>query len=239
MSGLLLFSACKSSENAQEPLTMEQELVQKHIAALGGQENLDALTSYTAMGTLDIQGMTLDMTIQQKRPNMTRSDVDAMGMQFVNSYDGETAWNINPMMSTKPQKLPAEVAAVSSEGADMDGILVGYEADGYTLEYLGEEVVREQNTHKIKVMRPEMADVTVYLDAETFLMVRQDGQGVDGQTGNIVPTTTYMTDYREVGGVQIAFGMEMVQGGQTVRIKLNEATPNAEIDDAIFAFPED
>lgn len=237
--GLLLLSACKSTENTQEALTMEEQLVQQHIAATGGQESWDALQSITTTGNLEIQGMSLGMTIKQKRPNMSRSDVDAMGMMFVNGYDGETAWTINPMMSTKPQKLPAEVAAISKESADMDGVLIGYADQGYTLEYLGEEAVRDKNTHKLKVMRPEMSDVTVYLDAETYLIVRQDGEGVDGQTGNIIPTTTYMSDYREVGGVLMPFSMEVVQGGQTLRLNLQDATANPEIDDTIFAFPEE
>jgi hypothetical protein len=122
--------------------------------------------------------------------------------------------------------------------ANFDGLLTNYKANGHELEYQGEAMVREKPTHKIKVMREKYPDVLVYLDAESYLEVKSEGEGVNPQTGGTVIMETYMSDYRPVNGVMLPHAMEVVMGGtpfQTVTFGSIDA--NVEIDNDLFEIP--
>ncbi|MFQ5571798.1 MAG: hypothetical protein ACE5G0_19130 [Rhodothermales bacterium] len=236
----VLLGACKSTEVAQEPKSMEDELIEKHLTARGGLENIRAVESMTWNGNVSVMGMDLPLTIYMKRPNKMRSEVLVlqMNIEIITGFDGETAWAINPMISSAPQKMPDTQTRLTQDQADMDGPLVDYKEKGYTVEYMGEEDVRGTNAHKLKISRPERADAFVYLDAETFLIVKAEGEGVDPQTGGMVQTRTYTSDYREVNGLMVAHAIEVESPQMTQKIQLESVKVNADIDDALFAFPQ-
>ena len=189
MLGLLL-GACKSAEMASDSggsstaaTTMEQELIAKSIEAQGGLANMQAVNTLQTTGEVYMPavGMTMPLTIYQKRPALMRAEVNvaAMNVEVVSGYDGETVWSDNPLQGGL-QKLSGQQARNTKEQADIDGLLVDHEAKGYMVEYVGEEVVREANTKKLKVIRPDSSELFVYLDAETFMQVKTDAVTDEG-----------------------------------------------------------
>jgi hypothetical protein len=171
---------------------------------------------------------------------MMRSEVEvtAMNVKVISGYDGKTAWMLNPMIGTEPQLLPAEQAASVSDQAQIDGLLVGYKERGYTVTYVGEEPVRGKPARKLKVDRPERSPVFVFLDAASHLQVKQEGEGVDPQTGATVMTATYMLDYRSVQGVMLPHRMEVEMGGTLSQtITMSQIDVNTDVNDQLFAVP--
>ena len=157
--GCLLLGACKSTEMASDaPMTMEQELVAKHIEANGGLAALQAIESVQMAGELYMSaaGMNMPITLTIKRPAKMHIHVKvaAMNMEVINAFDGETAWEDNPMQGGL-RKLPADQAARFKEQADLDGILVNHEAKGYSVKYAGEAEIKGTPTQKLKVLRPD------------------------------------------------------------------------------------
>ena len=242
--GCLLLGACKSTAEmaSDEPMSMEQELVAKHVEASGGLAAFQALESVQMTGEvyMPMAGMDMPMTITVKRPSKMRVDVKvpAMNMEVINAFDGETAWADNPMQGGL-QKLPDDQAARFKEQADIEGILVNYEAKGYAVEYAGEAEIKGTPTQKLKVLRPDSSEIFVYLDAETFLQIKMESEAPNPMTGGTAQVETFMSDYRPVNGVQMPYSMEVVMDGQSFQtITFSEIKANVETDDAIFMYPK-
>lgn len=247
--GCLLLGACKSAEMASEAgattapaMTMEQELIAKSIEAQGGLANLQATESLHLTGEvyMPVAGMSMPLNFYQKRPGMVRAEVSvaAMGVEVVSGYDGETAWMNNPMQGGL-QEVTGEQLRNTKEQADMDGYLVDYAAKGYTVEYAGDEEVKGAPTKKLKVMRPDSSEIYLYFDAETFRQVKMETDGTNPMTGGKAMVETFMSDYREVGGVMRAHAMEVLMDGEVFQqITFSEMKANVEMDDALFAYPK-
>ncbi len=243
--GCMLLGACKSSESAMEsavPMSVEQELIESHIAAQGGLEVIRSIESMQMTGETEMPsvGMTMPMTITLMRPSKVhvRVDVAAMGAEVINAYDGETAWETNPMQGGT-RKMAGEQARNMKEMADMDGFLVDYEAKGYAVHYEGEEEIDGSNTKKLRVMRPDSSEIFVFLDAESFLQVKMETEGTNPMTGARVKTETFLMDYRDVDGMMIAFGIKVLMDGEVFQnITMKEVKMNVEVDDTIFMYPK-
>ena len=242
--GCMLLGACKSSESVTEsmPKSMEQELIDSHIAALGGLETIRSVESLRMTGEIYVPsaGMTMPVTITQKRPSKMyfKIEIPAMGAEMVQAYDGETAWEINPMQGGT-RKMTGEPARTIKEQADMDGILVDYEAKGFTMELVGEEDVKGSAAKKLKVLRPDSSEFFVFLDAASFMQVKVEAEGTNPMTGAKVNVETFMMDYRDVGGMMVPFGVEMLMDGEVFsKTTLQDVKTNVEVDETIFAYPK-
>ncbi len=213
-------------------------LIDKHIAARGGVDNIKAVETVKMTGKVEVMGMEIDMTNYLKRPNKIRSMlvIKAMNAEVNQGFDGEMGWMQNP--GSSPQPMPKELANGMKDQADIDGMLMNYEDKGITLEYLGEGMVNDKPAHKLKVTREDQPDTVVYIDKETYLEVKLEGEGVNPQTGEPAQTETFMSDYRLVNGVQMAHLMEVKMDGTTFqKITMSEIVTNIDVEDSIFTMP--
>jgi len=235
----LLLGGCKSSKVEK---TIEQDLVDKSIEAQGGLEALKAIQSLKLTGSVSLMGMDMGIIMYQKRPNKLRMEVDvsAMGVEIVNGYDGETGWSINPMVGSGAQTVSGEEARGLALQADMDGLLVGYEVKGISIEYIGEEEVRGTTANKLKLVMADSTEMFMYLDAESNLIIKQENEGTNPTTGGKVTQHSYMKDYRDVNGVLMPYGLEVVfgEGELTQDITFTTIEVNVDIDDSLFVKPE-
>ena len=174
-------------------------LVAKHLEARGGVDNIKSIETMKWEGGAAAMGMDLGLTLYFKRPGMVRTDIniEAMGAQIVQAYDGETAWMINPMGgSSDAQALPPEMAEEMADQGNMDGYLVDYADKGADVTFVATEDLDGRPAFKLKVVRGDRGDVHLYLDAETFLEVREDTEGTNPQTGEATTVSRLSSDYR-------------------------------------------
>ena len=217
------------------------DLVARHIEAKGGLDNLQAIQSLKWTGSSEIMGENIAYTLYQKRPNRVRTKMDMASMgEMTSGYDGETAWSINPMQGGGAQVMPEGQAGQIINQADIDGMLVGYKDKGITLDLVGEEEVQGSNAYKLKVTRANGPDIHLFLDASSYLIVKQESEGQDFQSGGTITIESFLTDYREVDGVMFAFAQETeIGGGQfTWKVEYSDVEVNGEMDDALFAMPK-
>ncbi len=243
---------CKSTEKvqtqpaeaaaaAQAPAEITADyLIDRYIAARGGLDAMNSIKTMRMKGEVEMMGMVLPITVYSQRPRSQRSEVEVaqMGATFINAFDGETAWAINPMMSSAPQKMTGDILRITRANSHFDGALVEAREMGYEVEYQGEAEVRGKPAHKLLVKRPEVGDVTVYLDAETGLNVKTEAEGINPQSGTVIPQATYYLDYREVNGVPSAHRLEIETGGSVTQVlTFSEVEANPDIDESLFKFP--
>lgn len=142
------------------------------------------------------------------------------------------------MQGGSPTRLSGEEASNLKFQADLDGILVNYASKVDSLAYVGEDTVRDKPAHKFLINRPDGPDVYIYLDAESMLEVKTETQGTDPMSGARTTVESYLSDYRELNGVQWPYKIEVYMGGQLFNtVLISSIQPNVEIKDDLFVFP--
>lgn len=218
------------------------DVVAKNIEAKGGQEAWDAIESAKISGKLEMPGgaMTMPMTLYFKRPDKVRVEMEMQGQKIVQAYDGETGWQIMPLMGkAEPQKMSeAEVKQVKRQ-ADFEGPLVDWKEKGHTVELVGKTEVDGTPAWQLDVTLESGEKTTMYLDADHFVEFKTVGTAET--PGGTLEIEAILGDYKEVGGVMLAHSLEMRTAGQPqgATITFDNVTVNPEgVDDSLFTMPE-
>jgi outer membrane lipoprotein-sorting protein len=214
-----------------------EELIAKSIEATGGLEKIQGVKTIKTTGKFMMGGMEFPFTMYQKRPNLLRVEADIQGMQLIQAWNGESGWAINPMTGSKePQDMSGMEAKGFKYQADMDGVLVGWKDKGYEVEYVGEDEVEGTPVHHLKLDTKDDMIFHMYFDAEYFLPIKQTAW--IKMEEREVEQDTYMSDYKEVGGLVVAHAIESRVGGQVAnQIMLETVEYDVPVEDAVFVKP--
>jgi hypothetical protein len=166
-------------------------------------------------------------------------------------YDGTNGWKLRPFLNRREvEPFTADELKAASLQPDLDGPLVDYAAKGTKIELAGLEKVEDRNTYKLKVTPKNGTAIHVWIDAQTFLEAKMEGQPrrLDGV---IHPVEIYYRDYRPVNGLQIPFVLatRVVPVAQTAQGVRNPPVPpekiirekvvvNPQLEEALFSKPQ-
>ena len=103
---------------------------------------------------------------------------------------------------------------------------------------VGRGAVDDRAAHIVELRLPSGDTQRVWVDAETFLEVRQDRQVQNAGKTNVV--SVLFREYREFEGVKIATRIETGRGGAMSpnTLVIERVALNPELDDGAFARPE-
>src|SRR5262245_13941614 len=237
----LLLSVCALLLAVSASAQTADEIIEKHIKALGGADKLKAVQTMKATGTMKAGPMELPVTLTKARPESVRMDFTVQGMTGTQAYDGSTGWLVMPFMGKKdPEKMSDDMLKEIKEEADFDGPIFDYKAKGNKVEYLGKEDVEGSPAYKLKVTTKSGTETIDYLDAETYLIIKTEGKRtIQGQE---VESETTLGDYKEVEGMLLPHSMQShrkgAPGGQGQSITVDKYEINPKIDTAVFKMPE-
>jgi hypothetical protein len=209
------------------------ELVAKHVAALGGSDKLAGVKSLVIESTLSINGMDIPSKTMVVVGKSLRSESSVMGNSMVQVINGTTGWMIRPAMmggSGDPEDMPAEMVRQQGDQLYPFGALVGYQEKGYQLELVGKEKVDGKDTYHLRITGKDGQITDEYLDATTYLVSKVQRPGMDGKPGEIL-----LSDYKEVEGIRFPQTMEII-GGQmgALTIRTDRIKVNPTIDEKLF-----
>ncbi|HSK78777.1 MAG TPA: outer membrane lipoprotein-sorting protein [Thermoanaerobaculia bacterium] len=216
------------------------ELVEKSLQASGGREKIEAVKSARMTGKMTMgQGMEAPMVIETVEPNKIRMEMTFQGMTMIQAYDGKSGWQVQPFMGkTEPEPMnEQEQKAMEDQLDDMD-LLTKYKEKGHTLELVGKEELEGSPVYKLKLTKKTGEVSSLYLDAETYLLVKQTGKTkVQGQE---IESETSLSDYKEVGGVlyphSIQTKIPSMPGG-VMAMTFEKIEPNPDIPASRFDMP--
>jgi hypothetical protein len=203
------------------------EVVNKHIAALGGKENLNKIQNVVMEGSLSIQGTEIALTITQVNNKLNRQDITAMGMHGFDMMGNTEGWQYMPFQGMqKPEpKTPDEVKKSQSD-LDIAGPLVDYAAKGHKVELLGKEDVDGTECYKLKVTLAGGKELTYFIDPTSSLIIRtKETRKFNGQDAEM---QTDLSDYKDVEGVKMPFSITQQFGTVLISsIKVNQTIPDS------------
>ncbi len=215
------------------------EILAKHYEAMGGLEKLKALNSMRVTGTIGVgPGMEAPFTMERKRPGKSRMEFVIQGMTGIQAFDGEKTWSVMPFMGQKdPEFGSEEENKTAQDDADFDGVLMDYKAKGHTVELVGKEPVEGADAFKLKVTRKNGNTEYHYLDAETYLLVKQEAKVK--RRGTEIDGETTFSDYKDVNGYMQPFSMESGAKGapQKQKMVFTKIELNVALDDTHFNMP--
>jgi outer membrane lipoprotein-sorting protein len=236
----LLF--CSSIATAAFAQTAD-EVIEKHLAALGGRAALSKITSRVSTGTISVSTPNGDITgtfeSDLKAPNKTRIYMKlglmALGapddMILQQKFDGTAGYMLNSLQGD-----------ATIEGNQLDNMrnnvfptfFLTYKEAGTKVELLPKEQV-DGKPAIVPLVTPKTGSTPrIYLDAETYLIVRSITKVNVPAAGGDVEQTNTLSDYRTVDGVKVAFQIVQSSAQQTFTIKIDKVQHNVALDDLIF-----
>ena len=213
------------------------EVIKKNIDAHGGVQKLKAVKSVKATGKITPQGLEIPITLQQKRPGMVRMDAVFQGKAFVQAYDGETGWKIDPFQgSPEPEKVAGDDLKDLQEQSDLDGPLVDYKEKGHSVELIGKEDMEGTPVYKLKLTLKNGDVRYYYLDAENYLELKVTSKRKT--PGGEVDVDQYLGNYKPVNGIMFPFSIESkVKGQSQNQITIEKMELDVPVEDSLFKMP--
>ena len=200
---------------AQDALPKAADLLAKSVAAVGGADAVKAIKSVRATGTFEMPAQNITGTFEmiQARPSFMRMTINIAGIGAADQgSDGKIAWSIDPMSG--PSLLTGKALADARSEALFDGQLFGpdYVKEATTLE---KSKLGDRNAYKIKLVTTFGSERTLYLDAESYLVI--GAESMSETPMGAMPTSTRNGDYKKFGPlmqpttmVQTAMGFDQV-----------------------------
>ena len=183
----------------QEGLPSGREIVQRHVAAIGGEAAYRAVTSMRVRGRFEISGQNISAEFQQlaARPDKLLMSADIPGIGHTEQgYDGKVAWTIDPQ--TGPRVLKDRERDEAIADADFDGPL--HRADHVrSLTTLGRGTFDEHPAFKVKVVLASGVEQDEYFDTDSGLEIGWEAPRATPL--GVIPTTAILRDYKPFGGI--------------------------------------
>jgi len=215
-----------------------EELVAKNIEAKGGLEKLRAIQSVRMSGTQDNDGFKAAVGQENKRPNLVRETFALQGMTSIQAYDGGAGWQVRPFGGRKdPELMGEEDLRGLLLDADFDGPLVDYKEKGNKIESLGHDTVDGDDAYKLKVTLKNGDILYYYLDPDTFLEIRKEGQLF--LRGSVQEFVVNLGSYKPVNGIMFPFSVSNGPKGvdNLPNTTYEKIEVNVPLEDAKFAVP--
>ena len=232
-------AAAEGGVPVPKPSVTVEQLLRKNLAARGGEAAWSKVSTMMFKGQMDVgQGMQVPYVMDLKRGRKIRVEIVFQGQTAIQTYDVKTGYKLRPFLGRhEVEPYTQEEEAKASWDADLDGLLIGYEARGTHIELEGEDQVEGHKTYKLKLTTKEGQIRRVWLDAETFLEVKLEGsRRLDGKDK---AADTYFRDYRTVDGVKVPFVYETAIEGVKTKgsIYVDSVALNVPFDDTLFQRP--
>lgn len=215
------------------------ELIEKNLQATGGRQKIEAVKSFRMTGKMVApQGMEIPMVMEYKQPDKIRTEATLQGMTMIQALSGKEGWMVAPFMGKKdPEKMSADDVKQAEEQLDSFDMLTKYKEKGHTIEYAGKEDIEGTPAYKLKVTKKNGDISYLYLDSESYLLVRTSGKtNIQGQT---VESDTTLGDYKPVEGVLYPHSIETQLKGMPGKMTMtfSKIEINPALDDSRFAMP--
>ncbi len=234
---VLLFTGVGSGQ----ALTADQ-IVEKHLTALGGRDALAKITSRRATGTVSVNtpmgplGGPLEMIT--KAPNKLRVDIridlTSVGgpgeMVITEMFDGTSGWSMNSLQGDTPMSGDQLAGALNNF---FPTPLLKYKEIGTTATLEPSQQVGGKPAHVVLFTPTAGPAERMFFDTESFLIVRTTSTLTLPQVGR-TEVVSEPSDYRAVDGVKVAFKLAQTAGEQSITMTFTKVENNVALDDARF-----
>lgn len=206
------------------------EIVDKHIAAIGGKDAWKKINSVKQTGTINVQGNELAVTITVLNGKGMRQDISLMGMNGYTILTPTEGWNYMPFQGQqKPEAMTADDVKENVDQLDAQGELINYKDKGHSIEYLGKDDVDGTDTYKLKLTFKSGKTETIYIDPSSYYIIRVVRTNkANGQETQVI---TNLSNYEKLPeGIVVPKSLGLPFG----ELKITKVEVNPPVNEAIF-----
>ena len=220
---VLIFSLKSNSQNLNE-------IISKHIEAIGGRDNWNKLKSMRTESFLKSNGTDITFISTSVRDKASRSDMILMGMKGWSILTKEGGWSFYPWGGqTKPDAMTPDDHKLAVEDLDMMEEFLTYVEKGKTVDYYGMDDVDGTECHKIKITDKHQKEVTYFIDPENFYIIKSTSK--IKTNGQVNEYSTFYSNYKKLAE-GIVIPMSSNSGwSETITTKVEVNIP---IDEKLF-----
>jgi outer membrane lipoprotein-sorting protein len=232
--------ACARIASAQTA----DDVIEKHLAALGGRAAIAKLTSRSLAGTMTLSTPGGDVSgtieIMNQPPNkvrtLTKLDLSSQGGGVVvveQRFDGTSGYVLDSIRGNR------DITGNQLENLKntvFPSPFLNYKERGVTIDLGEKEKVNGRDAY-VLIVKPKSGSISrQFIDAESYLSVRLVLKVDVPEVGEVEQTTEF-SDYREVDGVKIPFGIRVTSALQNFSISVTKVEHNVKIDETLFSKP--
>lgn len=219
-----------------QALPSVQEILDRHLTAIGGREAAMAVTSIQQRGTLQMaaMGISAEVTMAAAKPNKSSMVMSIPGLgEMQQGFNGDIAWSNDPMSG--PRLAEGEELAARKAAANFEEAFGIYDMDKFTsITVMEQTMFGGEDAYKLEFVRKVGPKAFTYYSVATGLYV-------GSQTSLVSPMGTLdvsavASNYKAFGKLKLPTRIEQSQAGQEVVITLSDVTFDDVKDDA-FVLP--
>ena len=227
-------AALEGKKPGEEKVAMPaaEQLLDKYLAAIGGADALQKITSRVQKGTLTASGgQHFPMDVYAKAPDKRVSIMHLQGGDSVTGYNGKDGWLAIPgrvHVMSAAENAAARIDADLYFAAHLKAFYPKFQVDA------GEKI-DGHDTYLVIGRAEGQPPLRLYLDKESGLLLRLIRYAETPLGRN--PTQIDYADYRDSNGVKIPFRWTLARPGNRFTIQVDQVQQNVPVDDAKFVVP--
>lgn len=206
------------------------EIVKKHIEAIGGKDNWTKVKSMKTEMKMKANGADILVTIYQIDKKAMRQTIALMGMEGYSILTNTEGWSYMPFQGqTKPEPMTADDVKKAQDGLSIQNDFITYKELNKKLEYVGKDDVDGTECFKLKMTDKEGIESTYYIDPSNYYVIKETTKMT--VNGKEMENSTSFGNYKKTPeGIVYAFSI-MGGWGDT---EVTSLTINPKIDEALF-----
>jgi hypothetical protein len=206
------------------------DVISKHLDALGGADNLRKVNSVVMKGNMTQGGTKIPITITAVQKKAFRVEFTFNGKTGYQILTDTSGWGFNPFMGqTQPEPMTPDDVRKSQDQLDILDEFLDYKDKGTKLEDLGTDSAQGTECYKIKATLKNGKERIIYIRKDNYLTARSAEKAEIN--GKEMEAISDYSNYKKVGDVLMPFSVNnSIQGP----IDMDTIEVNPTIDDAIF-----
>jgi hypothetical protein len=220
---------------AGEVTAEAKAVVEKFVEATGGRAAYDSIKSRKMVATMSLKETGLSGTITSyAKPGLAlmESDLQGVGKTRVGLVDG-IVWSSDPLLG--PRIVEGKEAATMIASLKLDE---GTNLDRFaSAKVIGSENLNGVDMLKLELISKEGTKETRFYEKDSGLL-SQIAMTVESPMGKIA-ITTQVSEYKDAGPVKVPMKMKQTMQGMSPETVVTSLEHNVEIDDTVFALPEE
>ena len=217
---------------AKPALPVAEQLLDKYLAALGGGDALQKISTRVQKGTVTaFGGERFPVEVYSKGPDKRLSIMHLKGGDSITAFDGNRGWLGVP---GRTHLMSAEESAAAHMDADL--YFAGHLKTMFAkFRVDAGEKINDRETFLVVGRNEGQPPLQLYFDRQSGLLLRLVRYAETPLGRN--PTQIDYADYRDAGGVKLPFRWTLARPGNRFTIQIDQIEQNIPVDDAKFVAP--
>ncbi|HQQ94510.1 MAG TPA: hypothetical protein PLQ93_08140 [Bacteroidia bacterium] len=227
---LIAGSICLMQMPLNLPSQNLDEIIAKHIEAVGGTQNWSKLKSLRTESIMKVEGAEIRFVTTSVDKTASRQEIMVMGMTGYTLLKSNEGWNYMPWMGQqKAEAMTADDVKNAQDDLYLQDDFMTYKEQGKSIEYFGMDDVDGTECHKIKMTGKEGKETTYYIDPDNFLVIKQTDKTLSN--GQERENSTFFSDYKKLDEGLV---YPMSSSGGWGEINITKMDINPKVDESLF-----